>query len=309
MGKQAPRWALLGERHAADRAIGARRPSAAGFLVNQTAKVFLIAAIYGGLFWLVWIYGNGLRDPRYLDGWILAGGMSLQLVFHIAIKANSLSPKSAVRWRKMHIFVGYLLITAFLLHSDFSLPDTVFEWTLWAGFVLVSLSGIFGTYLAWSLQAKRGIDERLAYDRIPVRRVELARELQSAVARSHPARGAMALPAPPYDAWIADLYTAHLREFFQEQRNFIAHLVGSQRPLKYLTDEIDSLSSYVDAQSQQKLADIKKLVVEKDRLDFARVYLALTKIWLFVHVPVTYALTVMVVLHVLVVYAFSSGAW
>jgi hypothetical protein len=106
-----------------------------------------------------------------------------------------------------------------------------------------------------------------------------------------------------------DLYTTHLRDFFQGQRNFTAHLIGSQRPLKRLTDEIDNLSSYVDQHSQEKLAAIKNLVVEKDRLDFARVYLGLTKGFLFVHVPVTYALMVLMVLHVLVVYAFSSGAW
>ena len=84
-------------------------------------------------------------------------------------------------------------------------------------------------------------------------------------------------------------------------------MIGSQRPLKRLTDEIDNLSSYVDKQSQEKLAVVKNLVVEKDRLDFARVYLGLTKGWLFVHVPVTYALVVLTVLHVLVVYAFSFG--
>ena len=91
-----------------------------------------------------------------------------------------------------------------------------------------------------------------------------------------------------------DLYTNHLRDFFQGPRNFTAHLIGSQRPLKRLTDEIDNLSSYVDQQSQEKLAAIKNLVVEKDRLDFARVYLGLTKGWLFVHVPVTYALMVLI---------------
>ena len=50
-------------------------------------------------------------------------------------------------------------------------------------------------------------------------------------------------------------------------------------------------------------------MVEKDQLDFARVYLGLTKGWLFVHVPVTYALMVLMVLHVFVCHAFSSGAW
>ena len=296
-------------RRASDGSIGGRGPGSAGYLNTQIVQGLLIAAVSAGLFWLVWIYGNGLRDPRYLDGWVLAGGMIFQLFFHIAIKTASLSPKSAMRWRKIHIFFGYLLIAAFISHSDFSLPDTGFEWALWAGFVLVTLSGIFGTYLAWSLQAKRGIDERVRYDRIPTRRAELARDVHAAVAKTDPAPAAIALPAPPYDAWIMDLYTTHLRDFFQGQRNFTAHLIGSQRPLKRLTEEIDNLSSYVDQQSQQKLAAIKNLVVEKDRLDFARVYLGLTKGFLFVHVPATYALMVLMVLHVLIVYAFSSGAW
>ena len=50
-------------------------------------------------------------------------------------------------------------------------------------------------------------------------------------------------------------------------------------------------------------------MIEKDRLDFARVYLGLSKGWLFVHVPATYALVVLVVLHVFVVYSFSAGTW
>lgn len=296
-------------RRTSDATIGGRGLGSARYFTSQAVQGLLIAAISGGLFWLVWIYGNGLRDPRYLDGWVLAGGMSLQLFFHIGIKTASLSPKSVARWRKIHIFVGYLLIAAFVSHSDFSLPDTGFEWALWAGFVLVTLSGIFGTYLAWSLRAKHGIDERIGYDGIPARRAELARDVQAAVAKTGPAAAAIALPAPPYDAWIMDLYTTHLRDFFQGQRNFAAHLISSQRPLKRLTDEIDNLSGYVDQPSQEKLAAIKNLVVEKDRLDFARVHLGLSRGWLFVHVPVTYALVVLTVLHVLVVYAFSSGPW
>jgi hypothetical protein len=296
-------------RRASDSSIGGRGLGAGGYFNRQIVQGLLIAAISYGLFWLVWIYGNGLRDPRYLDGWVLAGGMGLQVCFHLAVKSARLSPKSAMRWRKMHIFVGYLLVATFISHTDFSLPDTGFEWALWAGFVLVTLSGIFGTYLAWALHAKRGIDERIGYDRIPARRAELARDVQALVAKTDPTTAAIGLPAPPYDAWVMDLYTNHLLDFFEGERNFAAHLLGSQRPLKRLTDEVDHLSSYVDRRGQEKLAAIKNLVIEKDRLDFARVYLGLTKGWLFVHVPVTYALMVLTVFHVLVVYAFASGAW
>jgi hypothetical protein len=279
------------------------------YLTGQAINVALIVAISAGLMWLVWIYGNGLRDPRYLDGWLLAGGMSFQLAFHIAIKTARLPPKSAARWRKMHVFVGYLLIAAFISHSDFSLPDSGFEWALWAGFVLVTVSGILGTYLTWSLKTKHVIDERLSFERIPARRTELARDVHAAVTKADPTAAAIALPATPHDAWIMDLYTTRLRDFFDGQRNSAAHLVGSQRAVKRLTDEIDNLSRYVDKQGQDKLAAIRNLVVEKDRLDFARVYLGLSKGWLFVHVPVTYALIVLILLHILVVYAYSSGPW
>jgi hypothetical protein len=289
-----------------DASIGGRSSALARYLTGQTVQFLLIAVFSGGLFWLVWIYGNGLRDARYLDGWVLAGGMGLQLYFHIAIKTAGLSPKSASRWRKIHLLVGYLLIAAFISHSNFSLPDTTFEWALWAGFALVTLSGIVGTYLTWSLKAKHRLDE-VSYERIPARRAELARDVHAAVAKTDTAAAAIALPAPPHDAWIRDLYNTRLREFFQGQRNFAAHLIGSQRPLKRLTDEIDNLSRYVDQRRQEKLAAIKNLVIEKDRLDFARVYLGLAKAWPFVHVPVTYALIVLTALHILVVYAFSSG--
>jgi hypothetical protein len=106
-----------------------------------------------------------------------------------------------------------------------------------------------------------------------------------------------------------DLYISHLRDFFQGPRNLTFHLIGSQAPVKRLIDEIDNLSRYSDQQSRERLVTIKNLVTQKDRLDFARVYLGLTRLWLLVHVPVTYALIVMTVLHVLIVYAFSSGAW
>jgi hypothetical protein len=281
----------------------------ARYPTRQIIQCLLVAAIAGGFLWLVVIYGNGLRDPRYLDGWVLTGGMAVQVLFHVALKTSGLSPKSASRWRKLHIFVGYLLIAAFLSHSDFSLPDTGFEWALWTGFVLVTVSGIFGTYLAWSLKAKCRIAEGLSYDRIPALRAELAQNVRAVVAETDESAAQIALPGLPHDAWIEDLYANHLHDFFNAPRNFSAHLVGSQRPLKLLTDEIDKLSRYVDQQSRDRLVTIKNLVIEKDRLDFARVYLGLTRIWLMVHVPVTYALIVLTAVHVIVAYSFSSGAW
>lgn len=276
---------------------------------RSTVRLLLVASVSAALLWVVWIYSNGLRDARYLDGWVLAGGMGLQVWFHVAKKATGMSPKYAVRWRQFHIFVGYLLITAFVSHSNFSLPDTHFEWALWVCFVVIASSGLFTTYLGWSFRAAGPIDVAISPDRIATRRVELAEEIYAAVSARTTPPAALALPALPYDAWIMDLYTCHIKDFLQGPRNFAAHLVGSRRPLERLTGEIDNLSRYVDPPCQAKLAVIRRLVVEKDSLDLAGVHRRLTAGGQLVHVPVTYALVVLVVLHVLVVYAFSSGAW
>lgn len=286
-----------------------RGSSSAGYLNGQFLQGLMIAVMSSGLLWFVSVYANGLRDPRYLDGWILAGGMGIQICFHIAQKTLRLAPKSALRWRKFHIFMGFLLMAVFVIHTDFSLPDTGVEWALWSGFVLVSLSGVFGVYITWSLDTKRRIDDNIGYDRIPARRSELAQMVRDIVDDTDPTDDAIALPGLPHDSWIKDLYADHLRYFFRGQQNYVAHLVGSQQPLTRLTDEIDALSQYVDQRGQEKLAAIKDMVLEKDRLDFARVYLGLSRGWLFVHGPVTYTLLILIVLHVVVVYSFSSGAW
>lgn len=300
-------WAIGGST--STRAEPQRASRAARTRRGRVVEALSIALICSALLSLVWIYATALRDPRYLDGWILAGGMVLQLYFHIAIKTASLSPRSIMRWRRIHVFIGYVLIAAFASHSDFSLPDTLFEWAIWLAFVLVALSGIFGTYLVWALPAKHGLNDRAGYAHFLAKRAELARDVRGVIDAYEAPAFADALPQPQFDAWLKDLYDKTLLDFFAGRRNVPAHLIGSQRHLKTLCDEIDELSRYVDQPTQTRLAAIRTLVIEKDRLDFASVYLGLTRSWLFIHVPVTYSLFVLTIFHIVVAYAFSSGGW
>lgn len=288
---------------------GARIQDMHRYQMSQIALIVAILALAGALYWIVWVYGSVLRDPRYLDGWMLTVGMALQLLFHFATKTARLQPASFKRWRRFHIFTGCFLIAAFLSHSDFTLPDTGFEWILWVSFMAVVVSGVLATYLSWSLSAKHSRDAQVSYDRIPARRMQLAKEVLAAVELGDAGSAAIPLPATPHASWIADLYTNHLRDFFQGPRNGFAHFIGSRRPLMQITHEIDSLSRYVDKENRDKLARIKDLVIEKNKLDFTHVYLRLTRGCMLVHVPATYALVVMTVVHILVAYSFASGDW
>lgn len=280
---------------------------------RETVLALAIAAISASLFFLVSIYGNGLRDPRYLDGWLLAGGMALQLMFHIVLKTARLQPRSAARWKQLHIFTGYLLIAAFVSHADFTLPDTGFEWAISVAFTLVTLSGLFGTYLAWSMTAgrERGMDRSMGGgdDGAATRRAELAMAVQAVVSKSEAGPADAVLPAPPFQAWIKELYGTHLKDYFEGRAPIFSHLFGSDRAMRRLMDEIEALSRFVDRQNQDRLDAIKALVAEKHRLDSNSIQAGLMRGWLYVHVPATYALIVLSVLHILIVYAFSSGVW
>ena len=278
-------------------------------LFGSGLKVLLFATLSYFLFHVVSIYGDALRDARYLDGWVLVCAISLQFYFHITATRKILPPKAALRWRKLHIFVGHLLIPIFLLHSDFSMPDTGLEWVMWVCFVLVAASGVFGVILTWLLRSRFAINDTMGLDRIPARRSKLVRDVHAIVASPHPATAWKGLPPPPYDAWIGELYAVWLKEFFDKQPSFADRLFGSHRRLKRVMAEINLLSGYLDGPGRSKLAAIGKLVVEKDRLDAACVALDLSRGWLLVHVPASYMMVVLTLFHVLVVYSFSSGAW
>lgn len=278
-------------------------------LYGQIFYAAVVTTVAGTLWWVAWVYGTALHDQRYFDGWALAIGVGIQIFYHLRRQVASMSPKSAKAWKNIHVFIGYVIGILFLSHTNLSMPDSGFEFVLWASFVLITLSGILGTYLSWVVPRKLGPDDSTVYERIPQKRAELAREMHELVTTSGKEQSAIPLPIAPYEDWIMDLYQNHLRNFFRGQQHAMAHFVGSQRHLKKLMEEIDNLERFIDRSGQDKLAMMRQLVVDKDRLDFARVHLGLTRTWLFIHVPLTYTLAIMATLHVIVVYSFSSGMW
>ena len=52
---------------------------------------------------------------------------------------------------------------------------------------------------------------------------------------------------------------------------------------------------------------LRELVIRKDDLDFHFWLQATLKGWLFVHVPLSYCLLILSLLHVVLVYAFGGG--
>ncbi len=254
---------------------------------------------FGSVWWLAEAYHFSLRDPRFLDGWILFAGMAAQFLFHIRRNAGVSRRLHDASSTQTHIVIGYVVIGAFVVHTSASLPDTFLEWALWGLFVLVVVSGIVGSYLMVAVPVK--IEQHstpVAFEAIAKRRLELAQQAEVLATTAEDAESLRAI-------W--QIYSTTLRRFFNGPKNLFAHLKGSKLPLKRITYEMEAAELVSDELDRKTLQSLKALVIEKNDLDFQQAHLGLLRAWTFVHLPATYGLIVLMILHIAVVYAFSSG--
>lgn len=247
-----------------------------------------------------YVYGMSLRNPKFLNGWVLLVGMVFLTLLNFRKKLSVLPIGNADTWVQFHIYVGFFTVYAFLTHVRLSLPAAPLEWVMWILFWVVALSGVLGAYLSrfWPGRLEQH-GERILFERIPVFRAQLAREAESL---------AMASVQDAASMTISNFYLETLHEFFQRPRNMIAHLRSSARPVSRLTEELEKLERYVDPPQRETLHSIRDLVLAKDNLDYQYAQQGALKIWLFLHIPATYSLILLSLFHVGLVYAFSSGA-
>jgi hypothetical protein len=264
---------------------------------RNAAFTVIAAALFG---WTLTVYGESLRQHKFLDGWVLVACILALAGFNLRKKLPMLPLGSAASWTRTHVYVGYFTVLVFLFHTDFSAPSGVLDWALGAMFVIVALSGVAGLFLSFAVPPKLEQSvERILLERIPGFRAQLAGEVQALAMQSVVEKTSLTL---------VGFYVDRLHDFMSGPADLMAHLRGSQRRLRRLCDEMEALRRYLDATGNQTLEEIKERVIAKDDLDFQYAHLRLLRLWLFVHVPATYSLVILIAVHVSVVYAYSSGA-
>jgi len=244
-------------------------------------------------------YGVALRDAKYFNGWVLAACM-LAMLFLISRKRVVILPFGRVRfWLVTHYYIGFVIIGVFLVHSRGGLPDTPLEWLLWTLFIVVAVSGVIGAVVSKIVPPRlASFGERVIFERIPVFRAQLAADAEALALESIEGENRVS---------IAELYRKVLASYFARPRNMLAHLRSSTRPLARIESELNSIERYLDDEGKARLAKMRDLVRAKNNLDMQYANGGLLKLWLFLHIPPTFALLVAVAAHIVIEYAFSTG--
>ena len=246
-------------------------------------------------------WSQELPNYAYLSGWVLMAVMILLALYNMRKRLPFLRLGSSEAWLQVHVYAGFFTVVLFLAHLNFRMPTGWFEGVLAWLYVLVTGSGIVGLFFSRVLPrrlATRGGE--VIYEKIPALRHALRQEAEALAL----AGGANPVATSPV---ISEFYLLHLHDFFQGPKYFWPHLLDSRRPLNALMRELDDVRRYLNEAERATLQKLSDLVRQKEGLDYHHALQATLKLWLFVHLPLTYSLMIFSVLHVIIVFAFSGG--
>ncbi len=240
-----------------------------------------------------------LYRTSFVTGWLLLVLIVGLTTYNIRKRLPFLPLGRSSTWLQIHIYAGLLSGVVFVSHIRYQLPNGFFECVLAAMYLGVFLSGVTGLFLTRAIPrrlASRG--EEVIFERIPIFLKRLRDDVEQLVFDSASNVDSTAIP---------DIYLNHLKAFFETPRNVLWHVLHSGRPRRRLLLEINSQHRFLNADERSVMESITDLVKVKDDLDYQFALQATLKVWLFVHVPLTYGLLVFIVYHLIVVYAFAGG--
>jgi hypothetical protein len=272
------------------------------------------AAVRAGWWWrgllfcgatagVIWAYYNFIGKVRridYLSGWALLAVMLFLALYNFRKKLPFLPLGSSELWLQLHVWVGYFALALFAVHLQFRVPNGWFEVSLSLLFTIVMASGIFGLILSRQIPKRlTTLGGEILFERIPAHRqwvLDRAEKL------------ALTSSTETQAATLLDFYAKNLRNFFAARPVFWRNLMGTERSLARMLEQVEDLKRYTNPREKEILVELADLAREKHRLEYHYSLQGILKAWLFVHIPFTYSLLLFSFVHVLLVFAFSSGA-
>lgn len=260
---------------------------------------FLLVLIAGLLFFAVSrVFDIALMSSAHLSGWVLFGTVVFLMLLSMRKRIRFFPIGSAELWLQFHIYVGFLSGLLFLQHIGWSMPNGTLEIILAIVFSVTFLSGVFGIVMSRILARRLTTQgHETLYQHIGPKIDEINEEIKAAVLASTEQSASSA---------IAQFYSKELHSFLVGPRNFLPHVLQVERPLQNMLKKISGFERYLSADERQTMQLIATKVREKNALDYQYALQSTLKIWLFVHVPMTYSLLVFAVTHGALVISYTG---
>lgn len=253
---------------------------------------------------LVWLWvrtlERNLASSSIATGCILLAAVWFLAFYNIRKKFPFLPLGTSATWLQWHLYVGIGSIGVFALHAGIAWPTGILESTLAATYAATVISGLVGLYLTRTIPVQLArVGEEVIYERIPALRSQLGQQAEEVVMQAVTTAGTTTL---------ADFYSDRLFGFFRRGRGLNYFFRPTTALRRGLMAEMQHLRRYLSEAELTACERLFALVRRKDDLDFHRARQGLLKVWLFLHIGLTYALVALGIVHGLAAAAFRGGA-
>jgi hypothetical protein len=231
----------------------------------------------------------------------------------------------AQTWMRGHLWLGALSFPVILFHAGFSFGAGLTAVLMWL-FLIVVVSGVFGAWLQHVMPRRllRDVPMETIYDQIGHVRAQLLGEADTVVADACgkleietvapgvsaalpaarvgiTAEGAAAALAST--ARIDAEESAPLRDFYMREMRPFVEAPSPEHPLAHETQaalRFEKLRALVPASFHPAIADLENICEEERQLMRQSRLHALLHSWQLVHVPISIALVLLALVHVVV---------
>jgi len=243
---------------------------------------------------------GSIAATGYTSGWTLFGLIVFLAAYRVRKAIPFLPLGTSAAWLQLHIYCALLTMVLYLLHAGPPLPTGIFESTLALLYLTVFMSGVVGLMMSRSFPARLTmLGGEVIFEQIPIVRHQLQTQVEALVLTGNTDSQASA---------VAEFYRDRIRPYLLSHRDVLSHLTrGESVRWHQLSRSIDDQRRYLNADEQHVLDEIKDLIRQKHELDTKYALQAALKVWLFVHVPATWALLIFSLCHVVLVHAWTGG--
>lgn len=251
-----------------------------------------------GLSYFCIVLNQNLRHSSHWSGHVLMASLLYLAAFNLRKKLPFLPVLgSAAMWMQIHIYVGLSTFLMFGFHVSWRIPNGQFESFLSLLYFSVAFSGVYGLYITRVLPRRLTmVGEEVIYERIPFYRKKIADEAK-----------ALAIQCTGSVDIIPKFYLRKLLPFFEKPRNLAYIIYPTGRRRRRLISELEELDRYLEKDQRDVNRKLATFVRKKDDLDYHHAIQGRLKIWMFVHVGLTYGLLTAGIIHGILAHAFGGG--
>ncbi len=195
-------------------------------------------------------------------------------------------------WLQAHIYIGIISFVLIVMHSGFDFTG-VFSISLLTLFFLVIVSGIIG-FLIYN-DVPRSLTK---YGRDVKPEEEIVNRMENYL------KEADNLVSNTSDEF-RKLYQTRIRPFFRSKRTKWKYLFIEERELiNKRKNMMERYKNILSGKDYYDLNILSSILVEKEKLAFMWTKIKVLKVWLNIHMPLTFAMLAMVLIHILTTFYF-----